>query len=155
MRRRAAIKRVIIPDAKYGSVLVAKFINYIMLDGKKAIIEKHVYSAFDQVQDKLKRDGVEVFNEVIERITPSIEVKSRRVGGATYQVPVEVSERRGTALALQWLVKSIRKQTGKTLGEKIFKSLNEVLNNTGWACKKKEEVLKMAEANKAFSSYSW
>lgn len=155
MRRRAAVKRIVMPDAKYNSVLVAKFVNYVMLDGKKAVVEKHIYSAFDELQSKLKRDGIEVFNEAVEKITPSVEVKSRRIGGATYQVPVEVSERRGTALALSWLVTSIRKQSGKTLGEKIFKSISEVINNTGWAFKKKEEVLKMAEANKAFSSYSW
>lgn len=155
MRRRAAIKRVVMPDAKYGSVLVAKFVNYVMLNGKKAVVEKNIYEAFDNLQEKLKRDAIEIFNEAIEKITPSVEVRSRRIGGATYQVPTEVSERRGTALALQWLVISIRKQSGKTLSEKIFKSIMEVMNNTGWAYKKKEEVLRMAEANKAFSSYSW
>lgn len=155
MRRRAAVKRIVMPDAKYGSVLVAKFVNYVMLDGKKAVIEKHIYEAFDGLQEKLKRDAIEVFNEAIEKITPSVEVRSRRIGGATYQVPTEVSERRGTALALQWLVTSIRKQSGKSLSEKIFKSIMEIINNTGWAYKKKEEVLRMAEANKAFSSYSW
>lgn len=155
MRRRAAVKRTVTPDARYGSVLVAKFVNYIMLNGKKAVVEKNVYEAFDNLQEKLKRDAIEVFGEVIEKITPTVEVKSRRIGGATYQVPTEVSERRGTALALQWLVTSIRKQSGKTLAEKISKSIMEVINNTGWAYKKKEEVLRMAEANKAFSSYSW
>ena len=155
MRRRAAVKRIVMPDAKYGSVLVAKFVNYLMLDGKKAIVEQHVYRAFDNLQEKLKRDAIEIFNEAVEKITPSVEVRSRRIGGATYQVPTEVSERRGTALALQWLVTSIRKQSGKSLSEKIFKSIMEIINNTGWAYKKKEEVLRMAEANKAFSSYSW
>jgi small subunit ribosomal protein S7 len=155
MRRRAAVKRIVMPDAKYGSVLVAKFVNYVMLDGKKAVVEGHIYQAFDNLQEKLKRDAIEIFNEAIEKITPSVEVRSRRIGGATYQVPTEVSERRGTALALQWLVTSIRKQSGKSLSEKIFKSIMEIINNTGWAYKKKEEVLRMAEANKAFSSYSW
>ena len=155
MRRRAAVKRIVMPDAKYGSVLVAKFVNYVMLDGKKAVVEGHIYKAFDNLQEKLKRDAIEIFNEAIEKITPSVEVRSRRIGGATYQVPTEVSERRGTALALQWLVTSIRKQSGKSLSEKIFKSIMEIINNTGWAYKKKEEVLRMAEANKAFSSYSW
>ena len=155
MRRRAAIKRVVMPDAKYGSVLVAKFVNYVMLNGKKAVVEKNIYEALENLQEKLKRDAIEIFNEAIEKITPSVEVRSRRIGGATYQVPTEVSERRGTALALKWLITSIRRQSGKTLSEKIFKSIMEVINNTGWAYKKKEEVLRMAEANKAFSSYSW
>ena len=155
MRRRAAIKRVVMPDAKYGSVLVAKFVNYVMLNGKKAVVEKNIYEALENLQEKLKKDAIEIFNEAIEKITPSVEVRSRRIGGATYQVPTEVSERRGTALALKWLITSIRRQSGKTLSEKIFKSIMEVINNTGWAYKKKEEVLRMAEANKAFSSYSW
>ena len=155
MRRRAAVKRVILPDAKYHNVLVARFINYIMLDGKKAIIEKAVYSALDELANKLQKDPIESFEELVEKVTPKIEVRSRRIGGATYQVPVEVGDRRGTALALKWLTTAIRKQSGKTLSEKIFKSLMEVQNNTGWAFKKKEEVFRMAEANKAFASYSW
>ena len=155
MRRRAAVKRQIIPDAKYNSVLVARFINYVMLDGKKSIVEKAVYDALEQLGNKLQKDPIEAFEEMVEKVTPKIEVRSRRIGGATYQVPVEVGDRRGTALALKWLTTAIRKQSGKSLGEKIFKSLMEVQNNTGWAFKKKEEVFRMAEANKAFASYSW
>ncbi|MBO4956590.1 MAG: 30S ribosomal protein S7 [Rickettsiales bacterium] len=155
MRRRAAVKRVVIPDAKYNSVLVAKFMNYVMLDGKKSIVEKATYTALEEIAEKLKKEPVEAFAELIEKITPKIEVRSRRIGGATYQVPVEVSDRRGLSLALKWLTISIRKQSGKTLAEKIVKSLLEVSNSTGWAFKKKEEVFRMAEANKAFASYSW
>ena len=155
MRRRAAVKRIVIPDAKYNSVLIARFINYLMLDGKKSIIEKAVYQALEELQDKLKKEPVELFEELIDKITPRIEVRSRRIGGATYQVPVEVGDRRGMALALKWLTTAVRKQSGKTLSEKITKSLMEVQNGTGWAFKKKEEVFRMAEANKAFASYSW
>ena len=155
MRRRAAVKRTVMPDSKYGNVMVARFVNYVMLDGKKSIIEKAVYDAFDELEQKIKRPAVEIFEEVIEKITPKIEVRSRRIGGATYQVPVEVGDRRGSALALKWLTTTIRKQNGKSLKEKIVKSFDETLKNTGWAYKKKEEVFKMAEANKAFASYSW
>jgi small subunit ribosomal protein S7 len=155
MRRRKSPVREIIPDAKYNSIMVTRLVNSIMLDGKKSIIEKAVYGAFELVNEKMKKDPLSVFDEVIERVTPTIEVRARRIGGATYQIPTEVKERRGTALALKWLTTSIRKQSGKGLSEKIFKSFNEVLNNTGWAFKKKEEVFKMAEANKAFAHYSW
>ena len=126
-----------------------------MLDGKKSIVEKEAYKALDELGVKLKKDNLEAFQELIEKITPKIEVRSRRIGGATYQVPVEVSDRRGMALALKWLTTTIRKPSGKTLAEKIVKSLLEISNNTGWAFKKKEEVFRMAEANKAFASYSW
>lgn len=143
------------PDARYNSVLIARFINYIMLDGKKSIVEKATYGALEELEDKLKKPCVELFEELVDKITPRIEVRSRRIGGATYQVPVEVTDRRGMALALKWLTIAIRKQSGKTLSEKIIKSLMEIQNSTGWAYKKKEEVFRMAEANKAFASYSW
>ena len=126
-----------------------------MLDGKKSIIEKAVYNALDELQNKLKKEPVNLFEELIDKITPRIEVRPRRIGGATYQIPVEVGDRRGIALALKWLTTSVRKQSGKTLSEKIVKSLIEIQNGTGWAYKKKEEVFRMAEANKAFASYSW
>lgn len=155
MRRRAAVKRSVIPDARYNSVLIAKFMNYIMLDGKKSIVEKATYQALEELQDKLKKEPVDLFEELIDKITPRVEVRSRRIGGATYQVPVEVGDRMGLTLALKWLTISIRKQSGKTLSEKIVKSLMEIQNGTGWAFKKKEEVFRMAEANKAFASYSW
>jgi small subunit ribosomal protein S7 len=155
MRRRKSPVREIIPDAKFQSIMVTRLINSIMLDGKKSIIEKAVYGAFEMINEKMKKEPLEVFEEVIERITPGVEVRARRIGGATYQIPTEVKERRGSALALKWLTTSIRKQSGKSLAEKIYKAFNEVLNNTGWAFKKKEEVFKMAEANKAFAHYSW
>ncbi|MDR3290081.1 MAG: 30S ribosomal protein S7 [Rickettsiales bacterium] len=155
MRRRKSPVREIIPDAKFGSIMVTRLINTIMLDGKKSIIEKAVYGAFEIIEEKMKKNPLEVFDEVIERITPTIEVRARRIGGATYQIPTEVKERRGSALALKWLVTSVRKQSGKSLAEKIFKACNEILNNTGWAVKKREEVFKMAEANKAFAHFAW
>ena len=155
MRRRRTPIREIIPDAKYNSIMVTRLVNSIMLDGKKSICEKAVYGAFDMIKEKLKRDPLETFSEIIEKITPTIEVRARRIGGATYQIPTEVKERRGVALALKWLVTAIRKQSGKSLAEKIYRAMNDVLNNTGWAYKKKEEVFKMAEANKAFAHYAW
>ncbi|MDR1425984.1 MAG: 30S ribosomal protein S7 [Rickettsiales bacterium] len=155
MRRRAAVRRAVMPDAKYGSVLVTRFTNYVMLDGKKSLTERAIYGALTDIGDKLKKDSIELFGELIEKITPKIEVRPKRIGGATYQIPVEVYDRRGTALALKWLTYAIRKQSGKTLSEKIVKSLMEIHNNTGWAFKKKEEVFRMAEANKAFAFYSW
>jgi small subunit ribosomal protein S7 len=155
MRRRKSPVREIIPDAKYDSVMFARLTNALMLDGKKSVAEKAVYEAFDMIQEKSKKDPLLTFNEVITKLIPVIEVRARRIGGATYQIPTEVKERRGTTLALKWLVISVRKQSGKSLAEKIYKSFNEVLNNTGWAFKKKEEVFRMAEANKAFAHYSW
>ncbi|GMO62507.1 MAG: 30S ribosomal protein S7 [Rickettsiales bacterium] len=155
MRRRKSPVREIIPDAKFGNIMMTRFINTVMLDGKKSIVEKAVYDAFDMIEEKMKKEPIAVFEEVIERVTPSIEVRARRIGGSTYQIPTEVKERRGSSLALKWLVISVRKQSGKSLGEKIFKAFNEVLNNTGWAIKKREEVFKMAEANKAFAHFAW
>ena len=155
MRRRAAIKKAILPDAKYNNVMITRFINYVMLHGKKSVVEKAIYEAFAELEKKLHKSTMEIFEEVLEKVTPKIEVRSRRIGGATYQVPVEVSDRRAEALALKWLTTSIRKQSGKGLTEKVSRSLMDVINNTGWAFKKKEEVFRMAEANKAFSSYSW
>lgn len=181
MRRNRAKIRDIIPDARYHDVLVARFINYLMLNGKKSVVEKAVYQAFDMLEEKLGlkksdkkgnnnssggfpesagkgnqyRTVIDVFKECVDRVTPRIEVRSKRVGGATYQVPCEVSERRGTALALKWLTFAVRKQAGKGLHNKIFKVLTDVLNNTGWAYKKKEEVFRMAEANKAFAHFNW
>ena len=155
MRRRSAVKRIVMPDAKFGSILVAKFVNYIMLHGKKAVVEKEIYNAFAMLEDKLKRPALEIFEEAIAKITPSVETRSRRVGGATYQVPVEVSDRRGLMLAMRWLTKTVRTQGGKSLSEKIYKSIIDIMNNTGWAFKKKEEVARMAEANKAYATYNW
>lgn len=155
MRRKRSPLREVVPDARYHSIMVTRLINSIMLDGKKSIVEKAVYGAFDMIREKMKKDSLVAFEEVIAAITPTVEVRARRVGGSTYQIPVEVKERRGVALALKWLVTSIRKQSGKGLTEKIYKSLVDVLNGNGWAFKKKEEVFKMAEANRAFAHYSW
>jgi small subunit ribosomal protein S7 len=155
MRRNRAKVREIIPDAKYHDVLVARFINCLMSKGKKSVVEKEVYKAFDTIKAKLDTDPVIIFKDVVERVTPKIEVRSKRVGGATYQVPCEVSERRGSALALKWLKTAIRQIAGKKLSEKIYKVIMDTLNNTGWAYKKKEDVFRMAEANKAFAHFNW
>lgn len=155
MRRKRSPIRKIISDAKYNNVLVARFINYVMLDGKKSICERAVYSAFSMLEHKLKDDPLKLFKEIVDKITPAVEVRARRIGGSTYQVPVPVKERRGVVLALKWLTIAIRKQSGKSLSEKIFRAFNDVLNNTGWAYKKKEEVFKMVEANRAFAHFAW
>jgi small subunit ribosomal protein S7 len=155
MRRRAAKIRKIFPDAKYNEVIVSRFVNRLMNDGKKSVVENAVYSAFDQLENKLKRSPIEIFKEALDTITPRIEVRSRRIGGATYQIPVEVSARRGSALALKWLKTSIENIKGKKLADKITIVVLESLENKGWAAKKKEEVFKMADANKAFAHFRW
>ncbi len=155
MRRRAAKVRKIFPDAKYNEIIVSRFANRLMDDGKKSVVEKAIYEAFDNLEKKLKRSPIEIFKEAIENITPKIEVRSRRIGGATYQIPVEVSARRGSALALKWLKTSIENIKGKGLSTKVVTVILESLENKGWAAKKKEEVFKMAEANKAFAHYRW
>lgn len=155
MRRRAAPKRKIIPDAKYGEVIISRFVNRLMENGKKSVIEKSVYQSFGLIEKKIKKDPLELFKQAMDNVIPRLEVRSRRIGGATYQIPVEVSERRGSALALKWLKTSIQKSSGKNLAEKIFSALAEASENKGWAVKKREEVFKMAEANKAFAHYRW
>lgn len=155
MRRRAAPKRKIIPDAKFGEIIITKFINRLMENGKKSIVESAVYAAFTSVENKIKRDPLDVFKEVLDNVTPRIEVRSRRIGGATYQIPVEVDDRRGTALALKWLKTAIQKSSGRSLADKITSVFLEALENKGWAVKKREEVFKMAESNKAFAHYRW
>jgi small subunit ribosomal protein S7 len=126
-----------------------------MNDGKKSVVEKSLYDAFDIIEKKLARPPVEVFKEALDNVTPRIEVRSRRIGGATYQIPVEVPSRRGSALALKWLKTAIIKVNGRNLSSKIYTVIIESLENRGWAVKKREEVFKMAEANKAFSHYRW
>jgi small subunit ribosomal protein S7 len=155
MRRRAAKVRKIFPDAKYGEVIVSRFVNRLMDDGKKSVVEKAIYHAFDNLEGKLKRNPVEVFKEALENVTPKVEVRSRRIGGATYQIPVEVSARRGSALALKWLKMAIENIKAKDLSTKVVTVVLDSLDNKGWAAKKKEEVFKMAEANKAFAHYRW
>ncbi len=155
MRRRAAKIRKIFPDAKYKEIIVSRFINRLMNDGKKSVVEKALYEAFTRLEKKLGRHPIEIFKEALENVTPKIEVRSRRIGGATYQIPVEVPVRRGSALALKWLKTAIVKVNGRDLSSKIYNVLVESLENRGWAVKKREEVFKMAEANKAFSHYRW
>ena len=155
MRRRRAPKRKIIPDAKFGEIIVTRFVNRLMENGKKSVVEKSVYQAFFIVEKKLKENGLDIFKKVLDNVTPRIEVRSRRIGGATYQIPVEVDERRGSALALKWLKTAIQKSSGRNLAEKIFNAFADAIDNKGWAVKKREEVFKMAEANKAFAHYRW
>ena len=154
-RRHAAEKREVLPDAKYGDTVLTKFMNNLMIDGKKSVAEKIVYNAFDRVEGKLKRSPVEVFHEALDNVKPAVEVRSRRVGGATYQVPVEVREKRRDALAMRWIIQAARTRSGKSMGEKLYDELFDAFNATGAAFRKKEDTHRMAEANKAFSHYRW
>ncbi|MBL4813831.1 MAG: 30S ribosomal protein S7 [Rhodobacteraceae bacterium] len=154
-RRHAAEKREILPDAKFGDKIVSKFMNNLMVDGKKSVAEKIVYNAFDRVQDRLKKEPVEVFHEALENIKPSLEVRSRRVGGATYQVPVEVRPERREALAIRWLIEASKKRNENTMEERLAGELADASNGRGSAVKKREDTHKMADANKAFSHYRW
>ena len=154
-RRREPQQRIILPDPKYGDETLAKFINVLMLNGKKSVAERIVYGALDQVADKTKNDPIEVFNQALDNVRPIVEVKSRRVGGATYQVPVEVRPRRRTALAMRWLVESARRRGEKSMGQRLANEFMEAAENRGTAVKKREDTHRMAEANKAFSHYRW
>lgn len=154
-RRRAAEKRLILPDAKYNDIILAKFMNCLMVDGKKSIAEQIVYGAFDIVRSKLNRDPIEVFHEVLTNVKPAVEVRSRRVGGATYQVPVEVRSDRAQALATRWLIEMSRKRSEKTMTERLAGELMDALNGRGASVKKREDTQKMAEANRAFAHYRW
>ena len=154
-RRREVPKRVILPDPKFGNQTLAKFINIVMESGKKSVAEHIVYGALDQVASRTKGDPVEVFNKALDNIRPVVEVKSRRVGGATYQVPVEVRADRRTALAMRWLVDSARKRSEKSMGMRLAGEIVDAFESRGTAVKKREETHRMAEANKAFSHYRW
>ena len=154
-RRHAAEKREILPDAKYGDRVLTKFMNNLMLDGKKSIAESIVYGALERVQSKLKREPVQAFHEALDNVKPSVEVRSRRVGGATYQVPVEVRLERREALAIRWLIIAARKRNENTMEERLAAVLWDAVNNRGTAVKKREDTHKMADANKAFSHYRW
>ncbi|MGQ9855622.1 MAG: 30S ribosomal protein S7 [Fervidobacterium sp.] len=155
MRRRRAEVRVVPPDPVYGEVLVTKMINKIMWDGKKSIAQKIVYGAIDILAQKTGKDGLEVFKQAIENVKPIVEVRPRRIGGATYQVPVEVQEPRKTTLAIRWIVDVARSKKGKPMQEKLAEELLNAYNNTGAAIKKREDVHKMAEANRAFAHFRW
>ncbi len=154
MRRRAAKKREIIADAQYGSVLITKFINRLMYQGKKSIAESIVYEALIELAKASKTDAVSAFEEVLNNVRPQIEVKSRRVGGATYQVPVEVRSARSFALAMKWIIAYARLRHGRTMIEKLSAELIDAFNKRGAARKKKEDVQKMAESNRAFAHYN-
>jgi small subunit ribosomal protein S7 len=154
-RRTKSYTRNIRPDAVYGSVLVQKFINAMMLKGKKSIAARLFYQALDRVQEKTGETGLEQFVKAIENVKPQVEVKSRRVGGVTYQVPVEVYPARKQSLAIRWLISAARERSGKTFSDKLANEIIDAINNNGGAIKKKEEVKRMAEANRAFSHYAW
>ena len=154
-RKGPAKKREIGPDPIYGNRLLQRLINRVLKDGKKSIAEKIVYSALDVIEQKTKRKGIEVFEEALRNVMPVIEVRPRRVGGATYQVPVEVRADRRVSLALRWIVTNARKRAGHTMIEKLAGELIDAANNTGASIKKKEDTHRMAEANKAFAHYRW
>ncbi len=154
-RRREVEKRKILPDPKFQDRLVAKFVNNLMRKGKKLVGEKIIYGAFDQVEQKLKDDPLKIFKKALDNVKPVVEVKSRRVGGATYQVPVEVRQDRRTALAMRWLIDYSKGRGEKTMQEKLAGEIIDAANNRGNAVKKREDTHKMAEANKAFAHYRW
>ena len=155
MRRRRAPKRSILPDPKYKNKLVGKFVNGLMKDGKKSTAERIFYDAMDVVQKKTSENPLEVFEKAIKNVAPVLEVKSRRVGGATYQVPVEVRDERRQALAIRWLIQAARARNDKTMVDRLSAELLDAANNRGNAVKKREDTHRMAEANRAFSHYRW
>ena len=154
-RKKQAPKKIFYPDAKYGSLVLAKFINFVMYDGKKTTAEKIIYSALDKIKEKTKEDPIKVFNEAVAKIRPNLEVRSRRVGGATYQVPQEVKSKRSQTLALRWLLDATRKRKNKSMADKLFNELMDASQNKGAAIKKREDTHKMAESNKAFAHFRW
>ena len=154
-RRRAAEKRTILPDHKFKDLILAIFMNRIMKDGKKSVSEKIVYGAFDIVSKKTDKSPIEYFHDALNNVKPSLEVRSRRVGGATYQVPMEVRPRRAQALAMKWIVDSAIKRNEKTMRERVASEIMDAFNNKGHAVKKREETHKMADANRAFSHFRW
>ena len=154
-RRREAQKRKVTPDPKYSDLLVARFINCILRKGEKGKAETIFYSALDNVAEKSKEEPLRVFRKAVENAAPLLEVRSRRVGGATYQVPVEVKENRRIALSMRWMIQNAKSRSGKSMAEKLTGEILDAFNNSGGAVKKKEEVHRMAEANKAFAHYRW
>lgn len=154
-RRHVVGQRKILPDPKFGSELLAKFINVVMVDGKKSVSEAIVYGALDIIAEKTKKDHLVIFEEALEHIRPTVEVKSRRVGGSTYQVPVEVRTVRRNALAMRWLVEAARSRGEKSMAQRLANELLDAAENKGTAVKKREDVHRMAEANKAFAHYRW
>ncbi len=154
-RRHAAEQRKIIPDPRHGNLTIAKFMNYVMESGKKSVAEKIVYGTLDILAKQTKGDPLQTFMDALENIKPTVEVRSRRVGGATYQVPVEVRPKRSLALALRWIIEAARKRKEKTMQQRLANELLDALNKKGTAIKKREDTHKMAEANKAFSHFRW
>ena len=154
-RRHRAEKRPVLPDPKFKDTIVSKFMSCLMFDGKRSIAEKIVYGAFDRIQEKSGNESVKVFHDALENVRPHLEVRSRRVGGATYQVPVEVRAERAQALAIRWLIESSRKRGETTMMDRLSGELMDAANNRGNAVKKREDTHKMAEANRAFSHYRW
>ena len=155
MRRRRAAKREVLGDPVYHNKVVTKFINKMMYDGKKSIAEKIIYSSFNKIEEKTNQKGIDVFQKALENVKPLVEVRSRRVGGATYQVPVEVRIERQQSLSIRWILESARKRNERTMIDRLANELVDAANEKGNAFKKKEEVHKMAEANKAFAHYRW
>ena len=154
-RRREVPKRIVLPDPKYGDRLVTRFMNIIMKDGKKSTAEGVLYGAFEEIESKTRNDPLAMFRRALDNVRPRIEVKSRRVGGATYQVPIEVRPERATSLAMRWLATSARSRDGKSMREKLANELIDAANERGEAVKKREDTHRMADANKAFSHYRW
>ena len=154
-RKNKAPLKILLVDSKYKSTIIPKLINSIMNDGKKTIAEKIIYDAIDKIKSKSKEEPINIFNEAINNLRPTVEVRSRRVGGATYQVPVEVKSKRSQALALRWLVEASRKRKDKQMSDKIFNEIYDAYQNKGSAIKKKEDTHKMAESNKAFAHFRW
>ena len=154
-RKKQAPKRIVYPDAKYQSLILTKFINFIMYDGKRAVAEKIIYSALERIKEKTKQDPIKIFNDAISNVRPNLEVRSRRVGGATYQVPVEVKSKRSQTLALRWILEASRKRKNKTMSDKLFNELMDASQGKGSSIKKREDTHKMAESNKAFAHYRW
>ena len=154
-RRHAAQKREVIPDPKFNDLVVTKFMNAVMEDGKKSVAERMVYGAFEKMEQKAKANPIDLFRQALDNVMPTVEVRSRRVGGATYQVPVEVRHERRQALAIRWLIAAARSRNESTLIDKLSGELLDAANNRGTAVKKREDTHKMAEANRAFSHYRW
>jgi small subunit ribosomal protein S7 len=154
-RRHRAEKREIIPDPKYGDLVLTKFMNSLMYEGKKSSAERIVYSALTRIEQRAKRDAIQLFHEALDNVKPAIEVRSRRVGGATYQVPVEVRSERRQALAIRWIITAARGRNENTMEERLSGELLDAANNRGTAVKKREDTHRMAEANRAFSHYRW
>jgi small subunit ribosomal protein S7 len=154
-RRHSAEKREVLPDPKFGDVVLTKFMNSLMLDGKKSVAERIVYGAFDKIEERAKTEPLALFHDALDKVKPAIEVRSRRVGGATYQVPVEVRSERAQALAIRWLIDAARKRNETTMVDRLSGELLDASNARGAAVKKREDTHKMAEANKAFSHYRW